>query len=142
MSQAQPNNHSHLSSSRPTIFVVDDEPMLLELAVVILEHLNYDILTFRDPRTAIDSYSSISPPPALVITDYAMHSMNGLELIAQCRRVNPSQKVLLISGTVDETIYHNSPDKPDRFLAKPYQAKELIDSVYALLGVSAGNYGN
>jgi DNA-binding NtrC family response regulator len=134
MSQAQPNQGRHNNSAaKAAIFVVDDEPMLLELAVVILEQLGYELYTFRDPKTALQSFGLHQPPPALVITDYAMHDMNGMELITECRRIHPRQKVLLLSGTVDELIYHNAPVKPDRFLAKPYQANQLLETVNAIL---------
>ena len=115
------------------IYVVDDEPMLLELATVVLEPIGYQIRTFRDPDTAVRAFAAEPRHPALVITDYAMHTLNGLELIAACRRLQPRQKVLLLSGTVDEQIYDDLPAKPDRFLAKPYQAKQLIEAVRALL---------
>jgi DNA-binding NtrC family response regulator len=115
------------------IYVVDDEPMLLELATMILEPLGYAIETFRDPESAINAFTSASVRPALVITDYAMHTLTGLDLMEACRRVQPRQKFLLVSGTVDETIYRNAPGKPNRFLAKPYQAKQLSDMVKSLL---------
>jgi DNA-binding response OmpR family regulator len=133
MSQVQPKQGGYNSTGKPTIFVVDDEPMLLELAEVILEQLGYEIQTFRDPKTALVSYSLLQAAPALLITDYAMHDMNGMQLITECRRIRPRQKVLLLSGTVDEQIYHGAPVKPDRFLAKPYQAKQLLDMVTAIL---------
>ena len=117
----------------PLVFVVDDEPMLLELASMIVGPLGYRVRTFRDPMTAIHEYSQSTPLPALVITDFAMHQMNGLDLIRDCRRLNPSQKVLLVSGTVDATVYRNSPYKPNAFLAKPYQTQDLVDAVTALL---------
>jgi CheY-like chemotaxis protein len=115
------------------IYVVDDEPMLLELASVILEPLGYTVQTFRDPEAAVRAFTSAQIRPALVITDYAMHMMNGMELIEACRRVRPAQKALLLSGTVGPDIYHNAPTQPDRFLAKPYQARQLIDAVKAML---------
>jgi YesN/AraC family two-component response regulator len=62
-----------------------------------------------------------------------MHPMNGLDLIAAFRRTQPQQKCLMVSGTVDEHSYHNSPIKPDRFLAKPYQARQLVSLVKSLL---------
>ena len=117
------------------IYVVDDEPMLLELASVILEPLGYTIETFRAPETALRAFESAAPPPALLITDFAMHTMTGLELTEACRRIRPQQKVLLLSGTVGAEICRNAPVKPDRFLAKPYQAKQLIEAVEALLVV-------
>jgi CheY-like chemotaxis protein len=115
------------------IYVVDDEPMLLELASVILEPLGYDIKTFRLPDAAVDAYKSAQKRPALIITDYAMHNMNGMDLLEACRRVNPAQKILLVSGTVGPDIYAKSPSKPNQFLAKPYHAKELIDVVKSTL---------
>jgi len=115
------------------IYVVDDEPMLLELASVILEPLGYRIRTFRSPETAIDEFKAARPQPSLNITDYPMHSINGLELIEACRRVRPEQKTLLVSGTVGPEIYRDTSVRPDQFLAKPYQAKQLVDAVKAML---------
>jgi CheY-like chemotaxis protein len=133
VSEPKVNNSIHKQGGGPLIFVVDDEPMLLELASVILEPLGYAIKTFRDPQAALEAFSSANPPPAIVITDYAMHRMNGLTLMNACRKIRPGQKVMLVSGTVDENVFHNSSAKPDRFLAKPYQAKQLLDLVRQLL---------
>ena len=118
---------------RQVIFAVDDEPMLLELMALVIEPLGYRVRTFRDPATAVRAFGLAKPPPALVVTDYAMHSMTGMDLIRECRRINPGQKILLVSGTVDESIYRDSETKPDAFLAKPYQAKDLADFVLDLI---------
>jgi CheY-like chemotaxis protein len=115
------------------IYVVDDEAMLLELASVILEPLGYRIKTFHAAETALEEFKSAQPRPVLLITDYAMHAMNGMDLIAECRRIRPSQKTLLLSGTVGPDIYHDTPVRPDRFLAKPYQAKQLVEAVKSML---------
>jgi CheY-like chemotaxis protein len=107
--------------------------MLLELAAVILEPLGYTIRTFRSPAAAVQSYKTSETAPELIITDYAMHQMNGMDLLETCRRLKPTQKVLLVSGTVGPDIFAKSASKPDRFLAKPYHAKELIEAVKAVL---------
>ena len=121
-------------NSGPLIFVVDDEPMLLELASVILEPQGYKVKVFRDPEIALQTFEAAKPRPDLLITDYAMHTMNGMELIEQFRRVEPRQKILLVSGTVGEDIFQNSPAKPDRFLAKPYRPEQLADMLRELVG--------
>jgi CheY-like chemotaxis protein len=59
--------------------------------------------------------------------------MTGLDLIRECRRVVPKQKIIMVSGTVDEGIFRDYPSKPDQFLAKPYQGKQLISMIEALL---------
>jgi DNA-binding NtrC family response regulator len=129
MSQAQ----VHPGASSPAmIFVVDDEPMLLDLAAAILEPLGYDVRTFSDPQAALAEYSKAKP--AVVVTDFAMGAMSGMDLINECKRVNPAQKTMLVSGTVDENIFMNDSTRPDMFLAKPYQVGEFVKSVQDLAG--------
>ncbi len=101
----------------PRIFIVDDEPMLLELAEKILGDAKYDIQTFNNPEKALSAYSSAEKPPELVITDFAMHQMDGLDLIRECRRLHPKQKMILVSGTVDEIVFSGTGVRPDGFLA-------------------------
>jgi len=134
MNEPKANSSGRGKGAEPLIYVVDDEPMLLEMAAVILEPLGYSVKTFRDGESAMEAFTSARPKPALVITDFQMHAMNGLALIEGCRRIQPRQKILLVSGTVDERIYRDSAAKPDRFLAKPYQAKQLESAVKSLLG--------
>jgi DNA-binding NarL/FixJ family response regulator len=69
----------------------------------------------------------------VVVTDYAMGGMNGLDLVRECRLVNPRQKAILVSGTVDENIYANTQTKPDCFLPKPYQIRDFVESIEALV---------
>jgi len=136
MSLPQKAGAPAVDDARPLVFAVDDEPMLLELVALVLEPLGYRVRTFRDPATAVRAFSLASPQPAVVITDYAMHMMNGMDLIRECRRINPDQKIVLVSGTVDETIYRDSELKPDSFLAKPYPAKRLAEIVESLVATA------
>ena len=116
------------------IYVVDDEPMLLDLASAILEPQGYRVETFSSPEAALRAFEVASPRPALIITDYAMHSMTGLELADACRRLEPGQKVLMVSGTVgQDVVQQNERVQPNRFLAKPYVAKQLVEAVRATL---------
>lgn len=119
-------------TTRPaTVFVVDDEPMLLELSAIILKPLGCEVRTFRDPESALKEFTA--HPPDLVITDYAMGRMSGMDLVRECRRQKPDQKMVLISGTVDEHIFSEAVVKPDRFLTKPYQFSDFISCVRDLL---------
>jgi CheY-like chemotaxis protein len=131
MGASHTNNNS--GARRPLIFVVDDEPILLELAEKILGSLHAEIRTFTNPAIALEVYTSEKHRPELIITDFAMHEMDGLALIRACRRLNPQQKFLLISGTVDGSIFNGTGVKPDDFLAKPYQPAVLTSVVQKLL---------
>jgi CheY-like chemotaxis protein len=121
---------SAAANPQVTIFVVDDEQMLLDLAVAILQPLGFDVRTFRDPQMALKEFPAANP--AVIVTDYAMGGMNGLDLVRECKRVNPKQKMILLSGTVDADIYADQTAKPDRFLVKPYPIHELIETIQAL----------
>ena len=134
MSASPETKNGQPPESRPLIFAVDDEPMLLELASMILQPQGFRVETFRDPLVAVRSFSLANPLPALIITDFAMHRMNGLDLIRDCRQIHPDQKILMVSGTVDESVYVNSPHKPDAFMPKPYSATQLVAEVNRLLG--------
>jgi DNA-binding NtrC family response regulator len=130
MSQLKNNG---AAGSSPTIFVVDDEPMLLNLAETILGAAGFRVCLFHDPQKALSEYVAAKPPPDVVITDYAMAGMNGMDLIRECKRINPQQKTILLSGTVDESIYANSPIKPDYLLTKPYQIHKLVEMIHSLI---------
>jgi CheY-like chemotaxis protein len=125
------NAINHHIPAKAIVFVVDDEPMLLNLALAVLESVGCEVQTFRNPKRALEAFAAVRPD--VVVTDYSMGGMNGMELIRECRRLNPGQKAVLISGTVDGEVFADSPVKPDRFLAKPYQINELTDCVRTLL---------
>jgi DNA-binding NtrC family response regulator len=127
---------SNIADSKSMLFVVDDEPMLLDLVETLLLPLGFDVRTFRDPEMALAEFTSANPRPTVVITDYEMNvpRLTGMDLIRECRQINPHQKIILVSGTVDETIFASAQEKPDFFLAKPYPVQKLVDMIHALIG--------
>jgi DNA-binding NtrC family response regulator len=125
-------DHQNVPGGEPIVFMVDDEPMLLDLAEVILGPEGFNVRTFRDPEQALAAYKVAKPLPEVFITDYAMEGMNGLDLIRECRKLHPEQKIIMVSGTVDESIFAMTEVKPDRFLTKPYNVDRFISAVKKL----------
>jgi DNA-binding NtrC family response regulator len=124
------NSHSKAATAS-TVFVVDDEVLLLELAETILTPLGCKVCTFTDPEAALQAFPATWP--AVVLTDYAMGRMSGMDLIRECRRLNPQQKTILISGTVDGEVFADAPVKPDQFVAKPYDVNKLAEIVRKMI---------
>ena len=116
-----------------TVFVVDDEVLLLDLAEEILTPLGCTVRKFLDPEEALREF--IKAQPDLILTDYWMPRMSGMDLIRECRRLNPQQKIVLISGTVDGEVFADAPVKPDRFVAKPYDVESLKRMVRDLIAM-------
>ena len=119
--------------AKTLVFLVDDEPMLLDMGRIVLESAGFAVQTFPDAESMLEVYPANGQRPDVIITDYAMHKMTGMDLVRECRSIYSGQKIILLSGTVDETIYSDSFPKPDRFLAKPYQTGQLIALVNEVL---------
>jgi len=122
---------------KPLIFLVDDQPMLLDLAEISLQGGDYTMKKFLDPEEALDSFLKARVKPDLLITDYALGKMNGLELIERCKAAKPDLKTILVSGTAGAEIVLESPVRVDRFVGKPYQPTGLADLVQRVLSEAA-----
>ena len=64
-----------------TILLVDDEQDLLDLFTEVLEQMNHRVITARDGREALNAARKAAPD--LVVTDWMMPRMDGLELCHQ-----------------------------------------------------------
>ena len=133
MSQSEKNSSDPRDERKPLIYIVDDEPLLSELAEASLRADGYAIEQFQDPELALKSFLQANPKPDLLLTDYAMASMNGLDLIQKCKQVKPDLKAILISGTAGAEILDRAPVRVDRFLGKPYQAAALSELARTVL---------
>jgi CheY-like chemotaxis protein len=87
------------SSSPVRILLVDDNNLGLTARRTVLEELGFQITTATNPDDALEKFGSGEYD--LLITDYKMPRMNGVELIEQVRGINPSIPVILISGYAD-----------------------------------------
>ena len=114
-------------------YVVDDNAMLVEFAAVLLEAACYEVRQFLDPKVVLLALRDANPKPALLVTDYEMGEMNGLELILSAHKIHPSLKTLLVSGTVDDSIILTHTAKVHRFMGKPYEPADLQKAAAELL---------
>lgn len=119
------------------IYLVDDEELLLDIAAVALLADGYELKKFHNPQTAFESFTQEPRKPSLLLTDYAMAPMNGIELSAKCKSEHPALKVLLVSGTVGSEILPQYSLTVDKFMQKPYEPGELARTVRSLLAADA-----
>jgi PAS domain S-box-containing protein len=112
------------------ILIVDDEPVILELGTAILNSAGYKTSTCRDPEQAVAQYKTEWKSVDLVILDMNMPKLNGRQLYEEMRRINPQIKAILASGF---SLSGDTQGIRDLgilgFVAKPFQRRELIDSV-------------
>lgn len=88
------------SSKTPaSILLVDDNKMGLAARRHVLEELGYRTTTVSSANTAVELFAKNSFD--LVITDYKMPDLSGIELIQKLRKEKVSVPIILISGFVD-----------------------------------------
>ena len=104
MSQPTKKVSRSAAEKLPLIFLVDDQPMLLDLAEMSLQSEGYSLKKFTDPELALKAFLKARPKPVLLITDYALGKMNGLELVEKCKEAKPDLTSILISGTAGAEI--------------------------------------
>jgi CheY-like chemotaxis protein len=121
------------SRELPLVFVVDDNPLLAEFAEAILLSAGYRVRCFTNPAEALRAIHGTPDKPVLLVTDYDMGTMTGLELITFSRRLKPNIKTLMLSGTIEGSIIMANPVKVNKFLAKPYQPVQLTSAVRELI---------
>jgi CheY-like chemotaxis protein len=130
-------NSTAESARLPSVFVVDDEELVGIVVQEVLELRGYCARRFSDPTVALEAFESAEPKPRLLLTDFAMGPINGLELIAACKERNPGLKTILYSGTVEEEIFRNSAVRPDQFVSKPFLPKTLLEAIQATLAMGS-----
>ena len=120
-----------LSGGRETILVVEDEPVLRDLAHVILEECGYQILEAGSGREALDVWEQHKDNIDLVLTDMVMpEGVSGMDLAQQLLVTRPDLKVIFASGysmdDLDTAFIRNGQAV---FLQKPYTHVTLAKAV-------------
>ena len=119
------------------VFIVDDEALLGQLAETVLGEAGYRTRTFLDPQEVLRAVRDDGDRPDLLVTDYVMGTMTGLELIEECKKFHPSLRTILLSGTVSESYLSNFTVQPDCFLPKPYPVAKFVKLVDETLRAGA-----
>jgi two-component system cell cycle sensor histidine kinase/response regulator CckA len=114
---------------RHTILVVDDEPLVREVATLALEGEGFAVVSARDGREAlhlIDSRDDI----ATVILDLYLPDVSAEEMVGRIRRRRPSLPLILSSGHQEDPIVTSSlREGIATFLPKPWELSVLLEVV-------------
>jgi len=121
------------NGSNQLVFIVDDEALLGQLAETVLTEAGFRTRTFLDPVDALRAIRDDGERPEVLVTDFVMGSMTGLELIEGCKESHPALKTILLSGTVNETQVSTYETQPDVFIPKPYRVGAFVKAVIELV---------
>ncbi|MCK5376876.1 MAG: response regulator [Acidobacteria bacterium] len=121
------------------IFVIDDEPDMVDLLATILRSDGLEVDTDTDGRSALARV--LADPPDLVLLDLMMPDLDGMELLKLLRLDPKGARVPVLvvsarSGHQDQlgTLQLGA----NAYVCKPFSPRELVHQVRQLLAASRG----
>ena len=121
--------------STKRIIAADDEAHILHIVSMKLRNAGYEVLTAMDGEEALDLCQTEDPD--MLITDYQMPYMSGLELCKELRRSDQTKGIPALMLTArgfdiesDEMIEAGI----TAVLAKPFSPREVLQRVKELIG--------
>jgi two-component system, cell cycle sensor histidine kinase and response regulator CckA len=125
---------TQIRSGKETILLVDDEEIVLDLGTSTLQAYGYKVLAAKDGKEAMEIFNQQKDNINLVLLDYAMPKMNGAEVIHEVKKINPKQKIILMSGYISELqVISDTINMVDTFIQKPYEPDFLLQAVRDVL---------
>ena len=110
------------------ILVVDDDQIIRSMLERFFKHEGFGVSTACDGLTALNLVKSEKFD--IIFMDVRMPQMDGLEATREIKKINPEQKIVMMTGYTEEEIYHKAQKEGIlAFLYKPFDIEEVIDLV-------------
>lgn len=115
------------------VLVVDDDPTIRETIGLALHAEGYEAIFAKDGREGIELVQAEEPD--LLILDIRLPKMSGLKVLEKVRNdYSDTVPVIMITGEYNEkTMWFAESHGIDGFFKKPFDIKELLDSVNQIL---------
>jgi PAS domain S-box-containing protein len=121
-----------------TILLVEDEPTILRMTLMMLEKKGYNVLFAATPVEAVEKATHHLGPIDMLMTDVVMPEMNGRDLAAQITALYPGIRLLFMSGyTANVIAHHGVLDDGVAFIQKPFSMAEMTEKVRVVLDTAS-----
>ena len=120
--------------SRNRILIVDDEPAIREMVAVALELADFDVLEADNAQRAHEYI--VDERPDLVLLDWMLPSVSGIELARRLKREDATAEVPIIMLTAkseEDNKIQGLDVGADDYITKPFSTRELISRIKAVL---------
>jgi PAS domain S-box-containing protein len=131
-SDDSPLAHAVRARGSATVLLAEDDEGLRRLMVQVLERNGYRVIEADSAERALE-LAERTDGIDLLVSDVVMGPLSGPELAVALQGANPALRVLMTSGSADETVIAGLSVGSAAFLAKPFKPSELIDRVHELL---------
>jgi hypothetical protein len=114
------------------VLIVDDDLAVQRINQSLLESNHYTTLVANDGIDALSLYASHQRSVKVILIDVMMPNMDGVTAVRTLRNINPSVKIIAISGLTSnrEPVLAAGADV---FLSKPYTLEHLLRTISDLV---------
>ena len=118
---------------QPTVLVVDDDPVIVNLLKVNFEMEGYDVLTAADGEEGLERARTARPDA--VVLDVMMPKMDGLQVAAALKADAATRDipVLLVSAKAQSSDVHAGREVANDYITKPFDPLDLLERVAKLI---------
>jgi PAS domain S-box-containing protein len=129
-----PERLQHRPVTGIDVLVVDDEPVVASVLSSILSRQGYRVTVVYSADSALARLNEEPHHWDVVLTDHGMPGKNGLQLVAEVKRLRPDLPVLLLTGWGETVLRaHVAETLPDVILSKPINQSDLLTAVSSVL---------
>jgi len=115
-----------------TILIVDDEKVIRDLTAMVLTTRGHVVITASSGSEALKLVEE--SVPALVLLDYMMPGMDGMQTLSELRRLSPSSYVVMFTGKGSEDLaVEVMKSGAYDYIRKPFNNQALIDRIENVL---------
>jgi DNA-binding NtrC family response regulator len=123
------------------VLIIDDEPMCVEMLSTEMQDLNIDFLVANNGNDALAIIENKNP--AVIISDYKMPGLNGIELLRYLRNLNINTPVIWMTGNADdETMKEAWKLGVFHLFQKPFDPGEVANEIVSALKVEPETWLN
>lgn len=120
--------------SEKRVLVVDDEIHIVHVVSIKLRNNGYDVVTANNGAEAYEL--ACSENPDIIVTDYQMPVMTGLELVGKLRETEATKNIPVIMLTARSFAISQEQQKElqiSECISKPFSPKELLNNIEDIL---------
>jgi DNA-binding response OmpR family regulator len=125
------------------IYVVDDEPDMVDLLATVLRAEGFEVESFTDGRAALARV--LEEPPELLLLDLMMPDLDGFELLKLLRLDSRARDVVVLvvsARTGHQAQLETLQLGANAYIYKPFSPRELVTQVHQLLDDSRSGSGD
>lgn len=116
------------------ILVIDDEALILDLAVMLLTALGYEVVTAESGEEGLAMAER--EKPSLVLLDYMMPGMDGMSTLREMRQRFPDTYVIMLTGKGNEEVaVEVMKAGAADYILKPFSNQDLIERIENVLRI-------